>query len=183
MLLVIILYDQLLFRPIVAWADKFRFEQTRVRDRADFVGADLFRRARALRAVTRVMQNRSVGLGRDPRSFAEAPDVGHIVRDRPRASSMRSGCSSCWPEPPVQAGRSSNMSARRWAGPTFGPQQGWASLTLVRVVVLMVLATLIWVPIGVWIGLRPKVAEKIQPIGAISRGVPRQHSLPGRRRC
>src|ERR1700760_1791923 len=28
MLLVIIAYDQLLFRPIVAWADKFRFEQT-----------------------------------------------------------------------------------------------------------------------------------------------------------
>ena len=28
MLLVIIAYDQLLFRPVVAWADKFRFEQT-----------------------------------------------------------------------------------------------------------------------------------------------------------
>ena len=28
MLLVIIAYDQLLFRPLVAWADKFRFEQT-----------------------------------------------------------------------------------------------------------------------------------------------------------
>ena len=28
MLLVIVAYDQLLFRPVVAWADKFRFEQT-----------------------------------------------------------------------------------------------------------------------------------------------------------
>ena len=28
MLVVIIVYDQLLFRPVVAWADKFRFEQT-----------------------------------------------------------------------------------------------------------------------------------------------------------
>ena len=28
MLVVILLYDQLLFRPLVAWADKFRFEQT-----------------------------------------------------------------------------------------------------------------------------------------------------------
>ncbi len=26
--IVIALYDQLLFRPVVAWADKFRFEQT-----------------------------------------------------------------------------------------------------------------------------------------------------------
>ena len=27
MLVVILLYDQLLFRPLVAWADRFRFEQ------------------------------------------------------------------------------------------------------------------------------------------------------------
>ena len=39
MLLVIIAYDQLLFRPVVAWADKFRFEQTASGDRADLLDA------------------------------------------------------------------------------------------------------------------------------------------------
>ena len=39
MLLVIIAYDQLLFRPIVAWADKFRFEQTASGKRADLLDA------------------------------------------------------------------------------------------------------------------------------------------------
>ena len=34
MAVVILLYDQLLFRPLVAWADKFRFEQTASADRA-----------------------------------------------------------------------------------------------------------------------------------------------------
>ena len=38
MLVVILLYDQLLFRPLVAWADKFRFEQTRRRRPADARG-------------------------------------------------------------------------------------------------------------------------------------------------
>ncbi|MGC5231040.1 sulfonate ABC transporter permease, partial [Klebsiella pneumoniae] len=33
MAVVIVLYDQLIFRPIVAWADKFRFEQTASRER------------------------------------------------------------------------------------------------------------------------------------------------------
>ena len=28
MTVTILLYDQLLFRPMVAWSDKFRFEQT-----------------------------------------------------------------------------------------------------------------------------------------------------------
>src|ERR1700758_3605214 len=52
MLLVIIAYDQLLFRPIIAWADKFRFEQTASGDAPSSWMLDLFRRTRALRAVT-----------------------------------------------------------------------------------------------------------------------------------
>src|SRR5215510_3628603 len=52
MLLVIIAYDQLLFRPIVAWADKFRFEQTASGEAPESWMLDLFRRTRALRALT-----------------------------------------------------------------------------------------------------------------------------------
>src|SRR5246500_3510890 len=52
MLLVIIAYDQLLFRPVVAWADKFRFEQTASGDVPTSWMLDLFRRTRALRALT-----------------------------------------------------------------------------------------------------------------------------------
>src|ERR1700760_2291514 len=52
MLLVIIAYDQLLFRPIVAWADKFRFEQTASVAAPTSWMLDLFRRPRALRALT-----------------------------------------------------------------------------------------------------------------------------------
>src|ERR1700730_11453091 len=37
---VILAYDQLVFRPIVAWADKFRFEQTAGRDRPQSCGYD-----------------------------------------------------------------------------------------------------------------------------------------------
>src|SRR5205814_688207 len=36
--------------------------------------------------------------------------------------------------------------------------------TALRVIVLIALASLIWVPIGVWIGLRPRLADKAQPI-------------------
>src|ERR1700758_3083079 len=51
MLLVIIAYDQFLFRPIVAWADKFRFEQTASGNPPTSWMLDLFRRTRALRAL------------------------------------------------------------------------------------------------------------------------------------
>src|SRR6201986_1234454 len=52
MLLFIIAYYQLLFRPIVAWADKFRFEQTASGNPPTSWMLDLFRRTRALRALT-----------------------------------------------------------------------------------------------------------------------------------
>ncbi len=35
---------------------------------------------------------------------------------------------------------------------------------MARVAVLIVLASLVWVPIGVWIGLRPRWAERLQPV-------------------
>src|SRR5439155_8211412 len=52
MLFVIIAYDQLLFRPVVAWADKFRFEQTASATAPESWVLDLFRRTRALRTLT-----------------------------------------------------------------------------------------------------------------------------------
>ncbi len=36
-------------------------------------------------------------------------------------------------------------------------------ITAVRVFILIVLSSLLWVPIGVWVGLRPKIARVIQP--------------------
>jgi NitT/TauT family transport system permease protein len=44
--------------------------------------------------------------------------------------------------------------------------------TLIRVVALMALATIVWVPISVWIGLRPRWAEASQPIAQFLAAFP-----------
>src|ERR1700730_5214264 len=49
---VILAYDQLLFRPIVAWADKFRFEQTAALQRPRSWVYDLWRRGKVVRRVS-----------------------------------------------------------------------------------------------------------------------------------
>ena len=51
-------------------------------------------------------------------------------------------------------------------------------ITLARVVVLIALATLIWVPVGVWIGLRPKLAEQIQPLAQFLAAFPANLAFP-----
>ncbi len=50
--------------------------------------------------------------------------------------------------------------------------------TLIRVIVLIALATVIWVPIGVWIGLRPSLAEKAQPIAQFLAAFPANIAFP-----
>jgi NitT/TauT family transport system permease protein len=49
---------------------------------------------------------------------------------------------------------------------------------MLRVVVLIVIATLIWVPIGVWIGLRPEVAARVQPLAQFLAAFPANIIFP-----
>jgi NitT/TauT family transport system permease protein len=55
---------------------------------------------------------------------------------------------------------------------------GYGLLTLLRVVVLIALASLIWVPVGVWIGLRPKLAERVQPLAQFLAAFPANLAFP-----
>ena len=59
---------------------------------------------------------------------------------------------------------------------------GCGLATLLRVVVLIAVASLIWVPIGVWIGLRPALAERVQPLAQFLAAFPANLLFPVRRR-
>ena len=55
----------------------------------------------------------------------------------------------------------------------------WLGLiTLLRVVVLIAIASVIWVPVGVLIGLRPALAEKIQPLAQFLAAFPANLLFP-----
>jgi len=51
-------------------------------------------------------------------------------------------------------------------------------LTLLRVAILVVIASLVWVPIGVAVGLRPKLTEKIQPLAQFFAAFPANLLFP-----
>jgi NitT/TauT family transport system permease protein len=177
MLLVIIAYDQLLFRPIVAWADKFRFEQTASGNPPTSWMLDLFRRTRALRALT-------LPFAALNRAFSNLR-INFPVR-LPHASK------SSQPSRVVDViwfvliGVGTGYAAWRayeYLSTSLGLSDifaafGYGLLTLARVVVLIALATLIWVPVGVWIGLRPKLAERVQPLAQFLAAFPANLAFP-----
>ena len=51
-------------------------------------------------------------------------------------------------------------------------------LTFLRVVVVVTVASLIWVPVGVWIGFNPRVAQFMQPIVQVLASFPANFVFP-----
>ncbi len=177
MLLVIIAYDQLLFRPIVAWANKFRFEQTSSGNEPTSWVLDLFRRTRALRAlsvpfdaVTHSISNWRFRLpwrwprGVAPKWLSRLLDVLWVLGIG--AGTFYVG----W--------RLYGQLSETLAFADVLNAVGLGLITLTRVVVLIAIASLIWVPIGVWIGLRPKLAERVQPIAQFLAAFPANLAFP-----
>lgn len=61
---------------------------------------------------------------------------------------------------------------------SFGHIVWLGFLTLLRVLAMTVLATLIWTPVGVWIGLHPKAARFVQPLAQIGASFPVNMTFP-----
>jgi len=165
MAIVIALYDQLLFRPIVAWADKFRFEQTAAQEKPRSWVYALTRRTRLFKRLTI-----PIGLVWDGLMLVRLPTVRQAApaerRDRSAASKA---FDYIWLGLIAAVGALGVWTAGLYLSQTLSWSDVREALsgglvTLLRVAVLIAVASLIWVPIGVWIGLRPAVAERVQPL-------------------
>ncbi len=177
MTITILIYDRLLFRPLVAWADKFRFEQTAALVVPRSWVLDLFRGASFLRllgepiggAVQATVRAR-LALPRKPRWLAAFRPPRRAVDVAWFASLLAILAYVGWTL--VQFAKP-DLS---WGDVTIAVSNG--VLTLLRVVILIALASVVWVPIGVGVGLRPKLAEKIQPIAQFLAAFPANLLFP-----
>ncbi|KRB93867.1 ABC transporter permease subunit [Duganella sp. Root198D2] len=157
----IVMYDQLFFRPLLVWADKFRFEELdgEVGRRSWLL--DWVRRSRiASRLTGKAWKLMRSTLGWFPARPLGAGGPGKAAR-RWRLPAQTADTLllvlAAWASYRVAAFIHTEVGWREAAG-VFG--LGLA--TLARVAVLITLASLFWVPVAVWIGLRPRYAQKIQ---------------------
>jgi len=163
MLVVILLYDQLLFRPLVAWADRFRFEQQAGVAAPHSLVLDVLRRSRIVATLVAPLSRlwqRTYRLSR-VEDAADAPAGPERKRSR--------WADRIWIGVITVAGALALWRVGLFAAANISlPEAGKAALfglaTLTRVVVLIALASIIWVPIGVMIGTRPRLAQLIQPL-------------------
>ncbi|MBP2844718.1 ABC transporter permease subunit [Dickeya oryzae] len=177
MTVVIVLYDQLLFRPVVAWADKFRFEQTASQKRPRSWVYDLVRRTHISTAIINVLSWPFYTL-----AALRWPSVPRFLRHTP-SPRYNKITDRLWLALVIIGVVAGVVQLVQYIGASLGMADviavfGMGLATLARVVVLIALASVIWVPIGVWIGLQPSVAERLQPLAQFLAAFPANVLFP-----
>ncbi len=162
MFVVILLYDQLLFRPLLAWSRKFQPEAAADEENVRPWFLIMLQRARLFDLVQGGLLRINSGIDSAVAGLARLRSPA--PRRRPRAVLERlfdlamlilAAAAAIWIVAFIRAH-------------VDNAEIGWVfvlgMITGVRVLVLIVIASLIWVPVGVAIGLRPRLADRVQPI-------------------
>ena len=183
MLVVIIGYDQLLFRPLTAFATRFRVELSVGQQEPEKSWiVQIFRRTDFLRRLiaipVRILQR--IALWR-----LELPRLGSRDTERKGGDSRATkrfldvlwfgivGLAVLWSLWLIYSFVSEKLTVA-----DFAEALKLSFYTLLRVMVLLILATLVWVPVGVYIGLRPRLAERVQPLAQFLAAFPANVLFP-----
>ncbi len=178
MLAVIFAYDQLLFRPLVTFAARFRVELSAGQIQEKSFVANVFARTNWMRASMRAPAQllRAIALLRmelpirSSLSVPRSPALSRVIDILWLASV---GLGTVWAGWLIVDYVRQELS---WSD--FWQSVLYTLFTMVRVVLLMALATLVWVPVGIWIGLRPALAEKVQPLAQFLAAFPANVIFP-----
>ena len=180
MLTIILMSDQLIWRPLLVWADKFKIELTESGLTPTSWVYNLIRGSYIFTWLgMHVLQPLVDALGQIIRRLKP-----RIKRKKPVAVN--------WPL------RITGLALAAWLGyevmlgvfaaiaalhgvltiATVGHIVWLGLLTLMRVLAMTILATLIWTPVGVWIGFHPSVARFAQPLAQIGASFPVNMTFP-----
>jgi NitT/TauT family transport system permease protein len=177
MIAVIVAIDQLIWRPVIAWSEKFKFEQVEAAEAPRSTVLTLLQRSTLL---PRVLRATVAPIGETLMlRFAATSLVEH------RGQARRVG--RTWM---VRLLAAAGVVGVAYATSRIGaalmtlsrPQAGalvWgAAATFLRVELTLVLAALWTIPAGVYVGLRPRLAAIAQPMAQVAASVPATALFP-----
>jgi NitT/TauT family transport system permease protein len=176
MFMVILIYDQLIFRPLLAWSERFRTDKLGDTEETSSWVLKLLKRTRLLKIFLMPFAHiahriQSIRLPVIPRPAKVSPERLALWGDMLWMGIITfSVLALAWRTGHYIFGAldMSDIWNALWLG----------CLTMLRVVVLIILVSLIWVPIGVWIGLRPRVAAAVQPLAQFLAAFPANLIFP-----
>jgi len=183
MIAIIVAIDQLIWRPLIAWSDKFKFEQVESSQRVSSPLLHLFTHSNAVKAIRR----RTVDPLTESLYSKLAEDrqkrVAKLATATPRHENPASRILP-WVLA-VVAGVAVIFAAQHAIAlirPVKGHQYLWllkgATATFLRVNFSLLLAAAWTIPVGVAIGFHPRLARLAQPLAQIAASVPATALFP-----
>jgi NitT/TauT family transport system permease protein len=175
MLVVILIYDQLLFRPLVAWADRFRVGNEQSEEQPQSWALNVYRRSKLLDLITAPFDQMMRWSYRwHPPHFGMRAAVREV--DSRVADILWYGLLALVGT--YGAYRIYEFAHLNLTWGDLGTALGLGVLTMLRVLVLIAIASLIWTPIGVYVGLRPRLTQMVQPVAQFLAAFPANILFP-----
>jgi NitT/TauT family transport system permease protein len=177
MVVIVVGVNVIFFRPLVAWAEKFRMEDSDVSEKPRSFVLDFLRQSQIPKVLGRGLAPVGRALDRATRPFglAEYP-LSEDVRRRKRGDAV------FWAVVIIVVGWGAweglSYLDRRVGLGTLLYAGGLGAITFARVAVVVAVSTLIWVPIGVKIGMEPRLARYAQPVVQILASFPSNLLFP-----
>jgi NitT/TauT family transport system permease protein len=175
MLVVILLYDQLFFRPLVVWSDRFRIDQEQGGRAPHSWALTMMQRSRIMSAL------RTLFYAIVRWTSRKTPRPQALVA-LARAGTGRRGDLLWFVLLLLLVGLALWRIGRMLFGETSAHEAlqvaGLATITMLRVLILIALASLLWVPIGIWVGLRPRATQIVQPVAQFLAAFPANLLFP-----
>lgn len=177
MVVLVIGVNVLFWRPVTAWSERFRVEESRAAEHPRSLVLDFLRRSQVPRLLARPLKPLWPLLDRLTRPFGLAQHAIGVSPARERTGDV------------FFAGAVSAVVAYgAWKACTyvnanvgfgaFGSALALGAATFGRVVALTIAATLVWVPVGVWIGMNPRVTRFAQPVVQVLASFPANFLFP-----
>jgi len=177
MVIIVIGVNFLFWRPVTAWAERFRVEESASADRPRSYVLDVLRHSAVPGLVAKPA--RPVGRFLDtitrPFGLAEHPLQRPALRTRTADVFFFGAVSVVVVFGAWKALEYVHVHVGLGA---FGPAFVDGAITFVRVVILLIVASVIWVPIGVWIGMNPRVSRLAQPVVQVLASFPANFLFP-----
>jgi len=177
MMVMVIAVNFVFWRPMVAWAERFRTEESASAERPRSVVLDLLRRSAVPDLVARPVRPAGRLLDKVTRPFglAEHPLQRPALRARTGDVFFFGAVSTVVI---YGAWRALDYVHVHVGLGAFGHAFLLGAATFARVVVLLIVASVIWVPIGVWIGMNPRVSRLAQPVVQVLASFPANFVFP-----
>jgi NitT/TauT family transport system permease protein len=173
MVIVIFIYDQILFRPLIAWSEKFKLDASPDDEPYQSWVLNWLRKSRLVDLV-------GVGFAWIKESVIHLSWFSRqtlVAVSRDEVSQSRVAVDWLWHGLVWGVLCFAGYELFEFISPTISLHEvahvallGLA--TALRVIVLILLSSLLWIPVGVWIGLRPRWVQKIQPLIQLAAAFP-----------